>query len=378
MLEKLYKRDSKGKVRISTIELIERVTGDVILDRRSGLIDGKRTQEINEITEGKAGRSTLEQATLEFNSKVKKLKDKGYKTVEEYCSLAKVPDSEFTYDLIPKISTTGDGGHKPMLAQSLKKELDFENKRYTSQPKLNGVRCNIYKVGEDIVAKSRQGKDYTVSCRYIIEELIDMFVEFPNLFLDGEIYIHRVPLQDISGWVRKQTPIEEHKKLEYHIYDSLLDINVNQPFETRANNLAFGSLEILKNVRHSTFNSMEELIRIEDYTLLEGYEGVMVRDLDGLYEFGKRSKTLLKLKKFIDEEFIILGYEFGRRQEDLVFICVQEEGKTFKVKMTGTKEFKASLDLEGCISKPLTVKYFERTKENIPFHGVGIEIRDYE
>ena len=46
--------------------------------------------------------------------------------------------------------------------------------------------------------------------------------------------------------------------------------------------------------------------------LEQGYEGVMVRDANALYKYGRstlKQSTLLKLKRFVDAETQVIGYE---------------------------------------------------------------------
>ena len=51
----------------------------------------------------------------------------------------------------------------------------------------------------------------------------------------------------------------------------------------------------------------DELIRIESL----GGEGLMLRHPESFYET-KRSKSLLKVKSFADDEAMIIGYEVGQ------------------------------------------------------------------
>jgi DNA ligase-1 len=58
--------------------------------------------------------------------------------------------------------------------------------------------------------------------------------------------------------------------------------------------------------------TMKELLDIEQAYLDAGYEGVMLRDPQGPYKFGRstmREGYLLKLKRFADAEFEIVGFE---------------------------------------------------------------------
>lgn len=68
----------------------------------------------------------------------------------------------------------------------------------------------------------------------------------------------------------------------------------------------------IQYVRHQVVNSYDELIRIEEEFLCIGYEGLMIRDPNGIYKQGRstiREGILLKVKRFIDAEATVVGYE---------------------------------------------------------------------
>ena len=48
--------------------------------------------------------------------------------------------------------------------------------------------------------------------------------------------------------------------------------------------------------------------------MLEGYEGIMVRNQKASYKIDKRSYDLLKYKTFEDDEFEIIGFKFVKRR----------------------------------------------------------------
>lgn len=67
----------------------------------------------------------------------------------------------------------------------------------------------------------------------------------------------------------------------------------------------------LEALEHHLVHSMEELIEVEDMWLEMGFEGVMIRDPDGLYKYGRSTEKqgwLLKLKRFEDSEAVITGF----------------------------------------------------------------------
>ena len=59
-------------------------------------------------------------------------------------------------------------------------------------------------------------------------------------------------------------------------------------------------------------NNLAELAAFEEQALLDGYEGIMVRELCGKYKFGRstlKGQELLKRKPFVDEECVVIGFE---------------------------------------------------------------------
>jgi ATP-dependent DNA ligase len=64
-----------------------------------------------------------------------------------------------------------------------------------------------------------------------------------------------------------------------------------------------------------------------------GYEGVMVRNMDAVYEYGHRSGNLIKNKSFEDKEFVVTGFGSGEGSySDCVkWVCATEDGLSFEV-----------------------------------------------
>ena len=90
----------------------------------------------------------------------------------------------------------------------------------------------------------------------------------------------------------------------------------------------------------------------------------------------------MKYKEFEDKEFKIIGSDQGTGLEEgcVVWICEQEDGSPFRVRPKGTREDRRQLfiNTEKYIGEPLTVRFQERSEDNIPIFPVGIAIRDYE
>lgn len=197
MEKTLYKLSKEDKMLVSIIRA-ENKGAHWELWKETGQRDGQKVVHAPDIIEeGKAKRTLEQQVKLQFDSLVNKNKDKGYKETEEEASNSK--------------GTDASGVPKPMLALDPKKQdASFwtKNKWYVSR-KLDGVRCLIGKMDGEVLAISRMGKDYSVSARFIIEDLADtLAIMADGEFLDGELYVHEKSLQNISGLTRDQKPTQ--------------------------------------------------------------------------------------------------------------------------------------------------------------------------
>ena len=119
-----------------------------------------------------------------------------------------------------------------------------------------------------------------------------------------------------------------------------------------------------------------------DLFISRGYEGVMIRDKDSMYEVGQRSNYLLKHKDFQTEEYEITGAKtgHGRDADAVVWVCKTQDGQEFNVRPEGTisqreEQYK---NYKKYIGKMLTVRFQNLTSMKVPRFPVGVVIRDYE
>ena len=112
----------------------------------------------------------------------------------------------------------------------------------------------------------------------------------------------------------------------------------------------------------------------------EGYEGIMLRNKEGVYS-NARSAHLQKYKEFTDMEVEIVGFKEGEGLEEgcIVWLCKLND-KQFACRPRGTREERMELFQNGgkYIGKQLTVRYQEKTDDGLLRFPVGIAIRDYE
>ena len=302
---RLYKTDSKGKVRIWDCEALTDIFCGIRY--RDGLLEGKIKDWTQTKTEakniGKSNATTpAEQAVVLFQQTVdKKLREGYFKTIEEATSVTK----EF----------------RPMLCPSGMKWHEWKSKvSYPAwvSPKLDGARCNAMMIDGEVVLKTRTGKIWK-NCAHIESQLKSIFDEYPDIILDGELYSHKFKdnFEDLLSIIKKEKPTIQDMELsylhvEYHIYDFFNKNIPDQSFIIRndilLNHRHFYSMFNEDNISHcksKTVYSEEEFDRLHEKALMLGYEGTILR-LDAAYEPDKRSKVLLKRKEVYDLEANIL------------------------------------------------------------------------
>ena len=309
------------------------------------------------------------------------------------------------------------GTFKTMLAhKSDPKRIDFENKHYYVQPKLDGIRCYITKDG----MFTRNHKPI-VSCPHIFE----WFQKFYNddrveTIFDGELYNHALKneFSKIVSLVRKTKPTpealaESAEKIKFYCYDYFVPERDFLKFSDRIRGVngiikefgveprELGDTGIMLDVNVSPVvpveteyvQSHEEVKLFEDSVLSRGFEGAMIRE-DAPYE-QKRSWTLQKVKQFMDEEFKIVGFEerVSRSRNGVAhepyktgllgkFIMEMPDGRTFGAP-PGKGFDHAKLkeiwdDRSSYIGLMATVEFFEYTEYGVPRFPKYKTTRDYE
>ena len=106
------------------------------------------------------------------------------------------------------------------------------------------------------------------------------------------------------------------------------------------------------------------------------YEGGILRPDLGTYDAGKRSKTLLKVKKRFDDEFKCVKV-IPDKVGNGILILKAKNGLLFKTVAPGNHYEKrlALVNKERLVDKMVTCEYAELSTDGIPQHCVAIRWR---
>ena len=363
-LPKLYKRDSKGKIRVWEVEVGYSNDDYAGIRTVAGLEEGKKVTSEWNLSEAKnVGKSNSTTAYTQAQAEAKALWDK--RIEKEYFVDIEMIDSYDKFD--------------PMLAGDYTKVKVKPTNGY-SQPKLDGIRCIANSKG----LWTRTGKPIT-SCPHIWEEVRDLLEANPNVTLDGELYNHELKqdFNKIVSLVRKtkftdDDLAESQRLVQYHVYDIHCSSNPDVTFSIRNVELeeyVTDSFEQYVHLVPTTFyNDQDELDELYSAYTADGYEGQMVR-LDEKYE-NKRSKYLLKRKEFITEEFEVVSMEEGQGNwsgHTKRFILRLADGREVGAGVRGNQDQLSKLWESQETPSWATLRYFDLTPDGIPRFPVVID-----
>ena len=368
----LFKKASSGEIRQWTGWVESIGDGEYTLKVITGVVDGKQTPTKGKVySSGKQGRDAKSQAEFELVSKINKKRDEGY-----FDTIQEAQNSRVIL---------------PMLAVDFKKRGHSIKFPAIGQRKFDGVRC-LAEVQDDgsVALNSRKGKPFP-HLNHLRTQIAGLKNLPSNVILDGELYSDTLTFQEVVGLVRRATlkagDEEKLKQISYRLYDLIPLDDDKMDFENRYEILT--KIDLDKNINPNLIltenvelTDASEVDKYHNQFVQEGYEGIMVRNREGEYGLNKRSKHLQKYKKFLDDEFEIVGYFEGTGNDagTVIWLCKNAKGQTFKARPTGTREQRKEWFQKGdsLIGSTLTVRYFELTDDGIPRFPVGIAIRDYE
>ena len=200
---------------------------------------------------------------------------------------------------------------KPMLAASMEQSngtpATFKDLTYPlgASIKLDGIRC----LRVDGQTLSRSFKQ--IPNKYIQAQMANLIDG-----LDGELVTYNEDgtcrtFNQVQGDVMRE---DGEPNFKFEIFDYVKD-DLNKPYVDRIKDLKVwytGLPEFCVLVIPTIINNEAELLAYEEQAITDGHEGIMTRRLDGPYKCGRatfKSQDLIKIKRFVDSEAIILGFE---------------------------------------------------------------------
>lgn len=359
----LYGKDQAGGLKLWEVY----TEGNKIVVRH-GKLGGKIQEKATYATPKNIGKanetSPAQQASLEAAAKWVKQHKKGYFTTKEE-ALAFV-------------------NKMPMKAQNYNDYADRIKRPCYVQPKLNGLRILIDDEGE---AQSKQGEPYKLPEHWLAE--LDMlrsagYLEFG---LDGEVFAGYqkqggLSLQQINAAFKK--PNKDTERLKLYVYDIPVEgvpqaVRIAQ-LESMKKYITVCGLCHIKVVDTPLIEGIEDELLYAQW-LTDGAEGMVYRNTDALYEYGKRSYNLIKRKPRQDAEALVVDAREDKNG-DGVLTCMLPNGVHFECLMRKdshpTINYRKMENAGTLLQKFITFEYEELSDAGVPTKPVGTGIREMD
>lgn len=353
----LYSKDSKGKLREW-----KAWTDESFLIMEYGVVGGKLVRKeipCEPKNIGKANATTgKQQALVEMEAKLVKQKKSGYfETIAE--AEAYVPKN-------------------PMKAKDYK---DHKNKvKYPCymQPKLNGLRMLV---DGQIQAWSKSGEPMW------IPEHWKGFEDYVKAMLgvDGEVYagLNGLSLQEINAAHKK--PNQNTQFLKFYVYDlpHKGKKGGDRQVELKLSLPAIPDCVVLVTSQYVETEAEGDALYAEWVAM--GYEGAIYRDIDGDYEFEKRSEHLIKRKPRPTAEAMVVSVQKDRIGQGVMTVEAvngEQEGVHFDLLMlkNSVPGMNARMydDAVKLIGETIEYAYEELSDSLVPTKPVGERLREVD
>jgi len=235
---------------------------------------------------------------------------------------------------------------------------------YWVSEKLDGVRG--YWNGKQLL--TRQG--------HIIHAPQWFTYNWPDIAIDGELWIARNQFEQVSGIVRQQKPVNKNwQKIHFMIFDLPKStttfaqrIKQMQALTKRTNS------PYLMMIKQEKFSNINELFNQLDLVVTNQGEGLMLHHQDAMYKVG-RVNHLMKLKKYQDAEAIVIEHILGKGKFANMLGALKVKtanGIIFKI---GSGFSNLQRKNPPSIGTQITYKYFGKTQNGVPRFASFMRVR---
>ena len=255
---------------------------------------------------------------------------------------------------------------------------------------------NVHIVSNPIF-KSRQNKEFT-TLNNLIEPMRRLALEYHivgKLVFDGEVCILDENGDEHFDWIMKEIRRKNHTIANpcYNIFDVVTqeqfeglekspnfterDFSLTVAFkklmdksDIKLDDSEVRPIDRLHLLKQELIYTQEDFDRWSGYVADGGWEGFMLRK-DAPYKSG-RTKDLLKVKKFKDAEYKVVGYESGMMKYGtteipvVTNILIEHKGNVVSVGSGISKEQRIAWYDEpaNIVGKTVTIQYFEETVDS--------------
>ena len=282
---------------------------------------------------------------------------------------------------------------KPQLVLDINKELakkttKVHSKTFIVSEKLDG--WYVYITYDPItgfnVPCSRAGR-LIPSLTFLQQVLNSLHIPVKESFvLIGEAIIPNTPFHILNGTLNKSKGNCDCTDVHIVLHDMLRSsnlcansryINLTNFYEAfLRNSMYFGLLPVLATMR---FN-LNELYKVFDKIVNSGGEGIVCKNVDSSYEFGKRNGNLLKLKAEVEKDLLCIAVEYSIGEmgnSGLSLILTDNNDVRCKVVINSLQLITSiNIDSNFVVGKVVNVKAMEELSNGVLRQPTFNHIRD--
>ncbi len=250
-----------------------------------------------------------------------------------------------------------------LLANVLGPNVDVT--QYLVSEKYDGVRA----IWDGKTLRYRSGREVQAPAWFVNK--------LPPTPLDGELWLARRKFDELSGIVRKTSPVDdEWKRITYMVFE-LPDASgtFEQRYVKIRSVVAATNWPQLQAVEQTRVANRAELARRFDAMVKGGAEGLMLHQADALYVTG-RSDVLLKLKPLLDTEAVVIRHLPGKGKHLGRLGALEVKTKDGTVFRLGTGFSDAVRSNPPPVGSMVTYTYREITPAGKPRFASFLRVRD--
>lgn len=393
-MNKLYRRNNNG---VPTVWWAELDSGTNSITVFYGLVRGNIRKKVYAVTQ-KDGKKELESR---YNDKIKQ----GYTYLNELCDMQGLPPVEdgdndtlfnFLNTYLPKDLSNGNSNLLlPMLAKTYNGNVWKKVSCMYGQYKINGLRCIVTAYTQNDMFKpvrlrfqSREGiiwntlenlSDYLlyVISANIISDMID-----GSVALDGEIYLPGYTINQINHFV-KDSNCSENKLLQFWCYDIMMEgdqsirndyrYGIKSPTSFYNIENHYGNIERFIVLPSRYINNDNEAIETRNHYINIGFEGLILRNPDMDYQYGRRRANYMeKFKDAAEGDFIILDIYKEKKRDLPILLCkndINDEKFETRLSTSHIVQQEVLFNSQSYIGRTVHIEYGERSGvSRVPFH----------
>jgi len=198
----------------------------------------------------------------------------------------------------------------PMLASTASDVADAVSgfERSSVEWKLDGIRIQIHRRGEDVRIYTRNLNDITAELPGIVAAVRRLPVR--QAVLDGEaLWMTRAGPAPFQDTMSRGAPPEGIVTFLFDLLHIDGDDLLDTPLAERAVRLEAVAAEL--KIPSTLTSDAAEAQRVFDEAIAAGHEGVVVKDAASPYAAGRRGKAWRKVKPVRTYDLVVLGAEWG-------------------------------------------------------------------